>query len=221
MYQLQELLSKCGIHLNDEKSQHLQEYINLLLDWNKKVNLISRKDESRIIENQILESFAFLLSYKIKDSEKIIDVGSGAGLPALPISLMCPYANFFLIESRRLKALFLKEVVDQLHLSNVNVICDRIENISKDEKYHQFFDLGFSRAVGSLKEVYNWICDLIKPGGFYIAWKGGSVQQEIYEMKKDFKSSVVDVVKMDTRLIDANREKVFVQVQKIISNEEE
>lgn len=221
MYQLQKLLSCSGIDFNAKQDHDFQKYIKLLVSWNKRINLISRNDEARIIENHILESLAFLLSFKIQPSERIIDVGSGAGFPALPISMICPDVNFVLVESKRLKVLFLKEVIAQLQLTNVNVFCDRIENISKDSKNYQQFDFVSSRAVASLREVYNWVFDLIKLRGFYVAWKGGDVQQEIYDLKQEFENANVDIINMDARLVDANKEKVFVRVQKVTSNEEE
>lgn len=221
MYDLQKLLSSVGIYIDDKQREFFQKYIDLLLIWNKRTNLISRKDESRVIEKHILESLSFMLSFKIQPSAKIIDIGSGAGFPGLPISLICPDSNFVLVESKRLKALFLKEVVAQLQLNNVEVFCERVENLTKNMKYKGQFDFVFSRAVASLREVYDWIQDLIKPNGFYIAWKGGDILQEVEDLKRIFKNIIINIVEMDRQLISPDTRKVFVRIQRNISTMEE
>ena len=153
MYEFKKILSHVGININDEQSEQFQKYIDLILTWNKRTNLVSRKDESKIIENHVLESLSLLVSFEIFPGAKIIDIGSGAGFPALPISLISLDANFLLVESRRKKALFLKEVVSQLKLENVTVIGERVENLAQNPKYENSFDFAFSRAVASLEVV--------------------------------------------------------------------
>lgn len=218
MSQLQKLLSNAGIEINNQQDEKFQQYVDLILTWNKRTNLISRKDESKIINNHIFESLAFLLSFKIFPGAKIVDVGSGAGFPALPISLIWLDAKFLLVESKRMKSLFLKEMVLSLDLENVEVICERIEKLSANEKYKEQFDLAFSRAVANLEIVYGWVEKLIKPGGFYVAWKGGEVQKEIEQLQKKKNNICIDVIQMDERLVHAEKSRVFVQVKPIKSN---
>ena len=152
---------------------------------------------------------------KALDGIKILDVGSGAGFPALPISLIKPEVNFLLVESKRMKALFLKDVVSQLNLENVDVVCDRVENLANNISNKNSFDFAFSRAVTSLEVVYGWIERLLKPGGFYIAWKGGEVEKEIEQLKTKFKNVSVDIFIMDERLVSSGKKRIFVRIKKI------
>jgi len=214
MYELKKILSHVGININDKQSEQFQKYIDLLLTWNKRTNLISQKDELRIIENHVLESLSFLLAFKIFPGSKIVDIGSGAGFPALPIGLIYSDVTFLLVESKRMKALFLKEVISNLKLENVAVLCERIENLSQNKKYQDQFDFAFSRAVASFDVVYGWVEKLLKPDGFYIAWKGGNVKEEIEKLQKNFKDICTDVIKMDERLVHSDKQRVFVRVQR-------
>ncbi len=216
MHNFQNSLAKAGIPLNEKQVDQFKKYIDLILAWNKRTNLISRKDESKIIENHILESLAFLLSFEIFPRAKIIDIGSGAGFPSLPISFIREDANFLLVESKRLKVLFLKEVVSQLKLKNVVVLCERAESLSKSREYE--FDFALSRAVASLKEVYDWVEKLLKSKGCYIAWKGGEVKNELEQVQKHQKNIYIDVFRMDERLVPAEKKRVFVQIRKMELN---
>lgn len=219
MHDLKKILADVGIPINKGQLSNFKKYIDLILRWNKRTNLISRKDESKIFENHILGSLAFLISFKFSPGAKVIDVGSGAGFPALPISLIQSDVNFLLVESKRMKALFLKEVVSQLKIKNVDVVCERVENLTQNPEYENRFDYAFSRAVASLAVVYGWVKKLIKPNGFYIAWKGGEVRQEIEQLKKKNKNTDVEIVQMDERFVHSRKDRVFVRVKRIESNE--
>jgi len=214
MKDIKYLLNEVGIFITNAQVKKLQQYLNLLLQWNQRINLISRSDESRLVERHVLESIAVLKGFKIQYGARIIDVGSGAGFPALPLSLVRTDLNFLLVESKRLKTLFLKEAVQQLKLSQLQIICDRVENLSKDKYRIENFDFAFSRAVASLDVVYGWIQHLLKYTGCYIAWKGGDIQQEIENLLSKFKNVDIEVIKMDAQLINPTRKKVFVCIQR-------
>jgi len=212
---LKKTLSQVGIHLSITQEKQFQQYIDLILAWNKRTNLISRRDESKIAEHHFLESLAVLLSFELSPGINIVDVGSGAGFPALPISLVKPEVNFLLVESKRMKSLFLKEAVSQLKLENVEVICERVENLAQNKEYENRFDFAVSRAVTSLEVVYRWIKKLLKPDGHYIAWKGGNVESEISDLKKKNRNISLEVIQMDERFIPLEKERFFVQVRRI------
>lgn len=208
------ILSAAGILIDERQERSFQQYIELVLDWNKRTNLISRKDESHIVENHLFESLACLLSVKFLPSQRIVDVGSGAGFPAIPLAIMCPENHFLLIESKRMKMLFLKEVIFQLNLKNADVIGERIEHIASMTDYREKFDVVTSRAVASLAIVYQWAKDLIKPGGYYLAWKGGDVHVEIEQLLRIERQLSVEIIPMSAALIPPERNKLFVQVNK-------
>ncbi len=215
MYEFKKILAHIDINISEDQNEKFYKYIDLILAWNKRTNLISRKDESKIFENHILESLAFLLSFELSPGAKVIDIGSGAGFPGLPIGLIKSDVNFLLVESKRMKSLFLKEVILQLKLKNVEVICDRIENLGLNNKCENGFDFAFSRAVAGLEVVYGWIKNLVKPGGFYIAWKGGDIKQEIEQLQKKENNVAIDIIQMDERFVHSKKDRVFVRVKRL------
>lgn len=213
MKKFQNLLNDVGIIISDQQIVSFQKYLTLLLQWNRRTNLISRTDETRLIDRHILESLSVLLAFKFENCAQIVDIGSGAGFPALPVKLVRPDLQFVLVESKRMKSLFLREVVKQLQLVQVQVVCDRVENLSLEPAQQARFDFAFCRAVAELKVVYEGSQKLLKPGGFFIAWKGGNVQPEIDELLTKYPHVVVDITKMDGRLINPEREKLLVRIQ--------
>ena len=143
-----------------------------------------------------------MLHCKIQSKAAIVDVGSGGGFPGIPVAIMRPDVNFTLIESKRLKSLFLKEVVSNLRLKNVTVVNERCEKIAESGRLEGSFDWAFTRAVGELRLVYGLIKKMITPTGVLVAWKGGSLQKEIDALTDKFVNLVVESIKMDDRLVD-------------------
>ena len=213
MVQLKEILFSAGIVIHHSQAALFQKYIEMILSWNKRTNLVSRQDETRLIERHVLESIAALAIYQIEHQSNIIDIGSGAGFPAIPIHLIRPDLSFLLVESKRLKALFLKEVVARLNLDRVEIVCERAENLETNPDNLARFDFAFSRAVASLDVVYGWASKLIKPGGAVIFWKGGDIENEIQSLLQAFPNLSVAIDKMDERLVKVERNKKFVRVQ--------
>ena len=207
-------LDNSGIQITDFQIRSFEKFSDLLLAWNKRTNLISKADEAFIIERHVLESLSVLLIYDIPKNSFILDIGSGAGFPALPISLIRPDLTFLLVESKRLKTLFLKDVVDQLGLQNVQVICERAEKLSENLKWRECFDFALCRAVASLDIVYGWTRDLIKPMGCLIAWKGGDVQAEIKKILSEYQNIFVEERKMDENLVRPERDKKIILIQR-------
>lgn len=207
-------LEDCGIRISDFQIEKFSRYIDLLLAWNKRTNLISKADEAFIIEKHVLESLSVLLICDIHPNSSILDIGSGAGFPALPISFIRPDLNFLLVESKRLKALFLKDVVDQLGLQNVEVICERVEKLSENLKWREYFDFALCRAVASLDVVYGWARDLIKPMGWFLAWKGGDVKIEIKKMWSEYQDVFIEERQLDRNLVSPERDKKIVLIQR-------
>lgn len=213
--EFKKLFSQVDIKINDHQLEQFYKYIDLILTWNKRTNLVSRSDESKIFENHILESLAFLIAFDLSPGAKVIDIGTGAGFPGLPIGLIRSDANFLLVESKRMKTLFLKEVVSQLNLKNIEVIGERVEILAQNPCYNNKFDFAVSRAVGDLEIVYGWIKKLIKSDGLFIAWKGGNVKQEIEQLKKKENNISVIRIPMDDRFAPVKKDRLFVCVKRI------
>jgi len=157
---------------------NVNRYIQMLTLENQRQNLISRKNIAYEIDKHIEDSL------KIRDvldltGEKLVDIGSGAGFPGMIIAIACPQVDITLVESDRKKSQFLKDVARELELTNVKVICARVEELGQDSRYRSNFSLCSSRAVASMNILLEYGLPLLSPGGRLLLWKGRNYQQEI------------------------------------------
>ncbi|NOZ60088.1 MAG: 16S rRNA (guanine(527)-N(7))-methyltransferase RsmG [Calditrichaeota bacterium] len=188
-------------------------YYQLLQQWNQRTNLISRSDTAHIVEHHFAESLAIFADFFVPNKGKMLDVGSGGGFPGIPIAILRPELEVFLNESKRMKALFLKEVAEGLDLKNVRVIMDRCENLRREDNLVHSFDFVVTRAVAKLAVVFGWTKALLKKEGFFIAWKGGDVNSEIEELKQNHLIETVKSKEMDHQLVDPARKRCLVYVK--------
>lgn len=164
--------------MNNEK---LKEFKKLLIEKNRVLNLISKNDEKFIDEKHIFDSLAIKLFFEKygNNCNTLLDIGTGGGFPAIPIAINYPDLNVFAIDSIRKKINAVDELSKQLKLNNLNVICDRVENI-KNKK----FDIITSRAVAKLETICKYATPLLKKDGYIIVYKSKNVNEEINEAKK-------------------------------------
>ncbi len=158
-------------------------YRYLLLQWNQKINLISRPDEDRIVCRHFLESVGLVTVLPFASNVPVLDIGTGAGFPGLPVKLVMPDLELILVESRKKKVLFLKEVIDRLNLKYVSVLPVRIEDLDPFNRKVLFV----SRAVAPLDQLYKWIYPLTKEyqSGIF-AMKGPNIKKEVHVFNKRY-----------------------------------
>jgi len=207
-------LIKVGVEWSSEADSRFVNFMKLIHEWNARTNLVSRSDESHLVERHLVESIAILVAIDVVSGSRIVDVGSGGGFPALPIAFIRGDVDFVLVESKRLKSLFLKEVAQSLALKNVQVINARVEQLEKIGKWNSFFHFGMSRAVSDVEIVYAWIKNLLRNGGLYVAWKGGEVQNEIDAFRKRNPGVSIKRIEMDERLVCREKKRCFIVVMK-------
>ena len=191
--------------LNQEKKEKYNKLIQLYKYWNSKVNLISRKDIDNLEINHILHSLSIVKIVRFKDSTLVMDVGTGGGLPGIPLAIFFPKVNFTLIDSIGKKIKVVKSICSELSINNVNAINDRVEN------HFDHYDFVLSRAVTRMDKFYKLVnknfrsnsSNKIKNG--IISLKGGT----LYEELKDFN---------DKKIYDVNKffNHEFFQTKKII-----
>lgn len=182
---LKEFLRK-ELNITDLKiTEEFECYNKLLLDWNSKINLISRKLDS--VESTILNSIFFLTKYDISKYNNILDLGTGGGIPGIPLSILYPEIQFTLLDSIRKKTLAVEDMILKLKLKNIRIETGRAEDISKEKEYRHKFDLVIAKSVSSLKNLYWWGKDFLKKDGKIICIKGGDISDEIRELGKQTK----------------------------------
>ena len=176
------LLTESSLRVSSEAVNTLEEYRRLLLCWNSRMNLISKKDEARIIRRHFLDSIglAEVLSFPV--GARIMDAGSGPGFPGIPLKIIRPDLDMTLVDSRKKKTVFLKEAVDKLEIQSCRIINERVESISQDIEP---FDFILSRAVADCLTLWMWTARLLKPvSGRMIVIKGPAAYKEAEALEK-------------------------------------
>jgi 16S rRNA (guanine527-N7)-methyltransferase len=144
------------LSVNKRQAELLEKYASLLLQWNKKINLISRKDEPNIWTRHILHCASLLFSVSIKENAKVIDLGTGGGLPGIPIRILIPTLSLTLVDSIKKKVEAVVDLVDQLGLADVKVECARAEELATRKGFKNEFDYVVARSVADLKRLVGW-----------------------------------------------------------------
>jgi 16S rRNA (guanine527-N7)-methyltransferase len=157
--------SLCALNqlpVNETQVGQLEEYTGLLLHWNRKVNLISRKDEENVWERHILHCASLLFNVSVSSTAKVIDLGTGGGLPGIPIKILVPTLSMVLVDSVKKKTQAVADVVHQLSLNDVNVECSRAERLGTRSGFHNNFDYVIARGVAELGMLALWSFPLLK-----------------------------------------------------------
>lgn len=198
------------LNLNEEQIKQLDSYMHLTLETNKMFNLTRNDDENSFVIKNILDSLMIIKSINLND-KFVLDLGSGAGLPGIPLAIYFKSAKFVLLEPTNKRANFLIEVKKQLKLDNVEVVCDRAENYIKSKR--SSFDFVVSRAVSQLNMLLELSMPFLKKGGELIAYKGFNYQTEINEAKsalKELNSSIKFVDSFVLPETEETRNNIFV-----------
>ena len=170
-----ELIQKYFPELSDEQSKLFVRAAALYVDWNSKVNVISRKDMDYFFERHVLHSLSILKVSKLKG--RVMDLGSGGGFPGIPLAIMCPDVQFVLVDSIAKKCKVMRDVAEHLGLKNVEVINGRAEDIEGE------FDIVVCRAVAPFRTLLHWLDGKIKKGGKLYCLKGGDLEEEVKEVR--------------------------------------
>lgn len=176
---MQEKLKKLEIHFSMEQTEQFFEYMKLLIEWNEKINLTAITEPEEIITKHFIDSLT-ILKY-IKNDYKVVDVGTGAGFPGIPLCIMNPTLKMTLVDSLNKRLIFLQEVVNTLKLKNIEIVHGRAEELGQNIKYRETFDIATSRAVANLSTLSEYLIPLVKINGKIISMKASNAKQEIDE----------------------------------------
>lgn len=203
---LSRLLDEAGISLTDHQKNQLVAYVEMLHKWNKSYNLTSVRDPNEMLIRHILDSIVVAPHLQ---GERFIDVGTGPGLPGIPLSIVLPDAHFTLLDSLGKRVRFLRQVQHELHLTNVTPVQSRVEDFPAEPP----FDGVISRAFASLNDMVNWCQHLPGTQGKFYALKGLIPNDEIDTLPAQF--SVESIVKLDVPHLEGDRHLVVIKANKI------
>ncbi len=180
------ILSSNGIILEVEQLRQIERFAKELIYWNEKVNLISRKDIENLLEKHILHSLSVLKLINIPRKARCLDVGTGGGLPGIPLKIVRPDISMLLMDSIAKKMKITNMLAQHTGLKNIEVICCRAEDFSKNKNNWARFDVVLSRGVAKIGTIVSWVKNLVKQNGKIVLYKGGDLSYEIEMAKKMF-----------------------------------
>ena len=180
---MQEKSKGLGISFSVEQTEQFFEYMKLLIEWNEKMNLTAIIDPEEIILKHFIDSLT--IANIVEKGQKIIDVGTGAGFPGIPLSIV-NNENITLLDSLNKRIIFLEEVINKLELKNIKAVHARVEEFAKNKKEREMYNIATSRAVAPLNVLLEYLLPLVKVGGRCICMKGSNIE-EIDEAKNALK----------------------------------
>lgn len=172
---------KLGIDITNQQAEKFYLYTNILLEWNEKINLTAITEKNEIIQKHFIDSLT--INKYIDGNANIIDVGTGAGFPGIPLKIIRDDINVTLLDALNKRINFLNEVIEQNELTNIKTIHARAEEAGKDKKLRESFDITTSRAVAPLNILVEYLLPLTKIGGKCICMKGSNAKEEIESSK--------------------------------------
>lgn len=163
------------INLQDEQLQEFYSYMNLLLEWNEKMNLTAITEPNEVILKHFVDSIT--IGKYIQNRQCVIDVGTGAGFPGIPLSILKNDLDITLLDSLNKRIIFLQEVIQNINLKNINAVHARVEEFAKNKKNREKFDVATSRAVAPLNVLLEYLLPLVKINGICICMKGSNTEE--------------------------------------------
>ncbi len=180
----QELESVVGVTLNPQQVVALETYARELRDWNERYSLTAIDDPEKVRVKHFLDSLSAYVAMHNTPVERVIDVGTGAGFPGLPLKILCPQIKITLVESVTKKVNFCEHIVEKLALDDVEIVRQRAEVIGKDESFREKYDWAVARAVALMPILMEFLLPLVRVGGRVLAMKGESAPAEAHTAER-------------------------------------
>ena len=211
-----EKLKELRIELNENMKNQFDRYYELLVEWNKVMNLTGITEYEEVNEKHFIDSLSIVKVIDINKIDNIIDIGTGAGFPGIPLKIAFPHLKVTLLDSLNKRIKFLNAVIDELNLNHIETIHGRAEDYAKKTEYRENYDLCVSRAVANLSTLSEYCVPYVKVGGLFISYKSGDIEEEIVKSKPAIKilgAEIENVIKFKLPGTDIHRS--FVKIKKL------
>lgn len=209
-------LNELGIALTDKQKQQFDKFYELLVEWNKVMNLTGITEYEEVNEKHFVDSLSIVKAIDMKSVKSVIDVGTGAGFPGIPLKIAFPHLKVVLLDSLNKRINFLNTVIAELGLTDIKTIHGRAEDYAKQTEYREKFDLCVSRAVANLSTLSEYCLPYVSADGLFVPYKSGEIDEELENSKKAVKilsGKIENVVKFQLPGTEIGRS--FVKIRKI------
>ena len=184
MMQIKDAFDAVSVSCTIDMAQQLERYMEGVLSWNEKVNLTAITDRDEFIIKHFLDSVLCCGFPEYESAKKIIDVGTGAGFPGIPLAVVSPEKQFVLMDSLKKRLNIIDELTDSIGIQNVSTVHARAEELARNKEHREQYDLCVSRAVANLATLSEYCLPFIRQGGYLLAYKGPDADDEIAQAKK-------------------------------------
>ena len=210
---LEQKLGELGIKQDQNQLERFHKFYQLLIEWNKVMNLTGITEYEDVVEKHFVDSLSIIKAIDLSGIHIVIDVGTGAGFPGIPLKIAFPHLRVVLLDSLNKRIKFLDEVISQLGLTEIRTIHGRAEEYARKEEYREQFDLCVSRAVANLSTLSEYCLPYIQVGGMFVPYKSGEIDDEVEQSKKAVRilgGNIKDVMKFELPGTDIHRSFVLI-----------
>lgn len=208
-------LQQLHIELSEKQMEQFLQYYEMLVEKNKVMNLTAITEFDEVVEKHFLDSISLTQKMDLHQPLKVLDLGTGAGFPGIPLKIVFPELEITLMDSLNKRVLFLQDVISSLQLQDIEAVHGRAEEAARNKKYREGFDLCVSRAVANISTLSEYCLPFVKIGGSFISYKSSTIEDELEDGKKGIAilgGKVKDVYKFT--LPDSELQRSFVVIQK-------
>lgn len=184
MERLQSKAEQLGIRLSEKQLEQFQCYYERLIEKNKVMNLTAITEYEEVIDKHFVDSILLGSVKELSGKKRVIDVGTGAGFPGIPLKIVYPELEITLLDSLNKRVKFLNEVIEELGLTGIQAVHSRAEDLAQDAAYRQQYDICVSRAVANLATLSEYCIPFVKQGGYFISYKSTQIEEELKQAKK-------------------------------------
>lgn len=173
-----------GIFPGERQLCQFEKYYEFLIEWNGFMNLTAITERDEVMRKHFVDSLALSRALPVEEQCCIMDVGTGAGFPGIPLKIMYPHLKVVLLDSLNKRVKFLNTVIEELKLENITAVHGRAEDAARQKEYREQFDVVVSRAVANLASLSEYCLPFARVGGWFVPYKAGEIQEEVQEGKK-------------------------------------
>ena len=209
-------VNELSIELNEKQVNQFIRFYELLVEWNKVMNLTGITEYDEVVEKHFVDSLSIVKAVNVMDIKSVIDIGTGAGFPGIPLKIAFPHLKITLLDSLNKRIKFLNAVIDELGLKEIHTIHGRAEDFAKQEIYREKYDLCVSRAVANLSTLSEYCLPYVNINGMFVPYKSGDIEEELNNSKKAVQilgGKIENTIKFELPGTDIGRS--FVKIKKV------